>query len=168
MPSYDTRPRFIVKFRCRACGNRFKRTLRDGDPDPNCPQCAKSPVTTRGIDFNAPPPARGGSIGTRAMDATMEMVAKDYGMTNLRDDMRVGETLAPRLRPDLQDQADNFFAKGSAMAKKNPAAAAQIAKMQSIASSGVLASQPDTKFINNVIDRSSDFKFRRVGGGKLH
>jgi len=37
---------------------------------------------------------------------------QDYGMTDLRTDVRPSETAAPKLAPALQQQADSFFVGG--------------------------------------------------------
>lgn len=58
----------------------------------------------------------GGSVQGKAIDSTAEIIMQDYGMTNLRDDARTGETSSPKLPPAMQQQVDTFFTP-----KKNPA-----------------------------------------------
>lgn len=111
-----------------------------------CPQCkakkkkvhrrvvlGDGPVSESDINGNPnPPPIQkapsiGGSNIGKAVDATARMVMEDYGMTDLRDNVRQGEAMAPKLAPRLQEQADSFFSP-----KKNKAlpssAAGQIAR----------------------------------------
>lgn len=58
-------------------------------------------------------PARVFSMGksnfTKAMDATAEIVMKDYNLTNLQDNLRVGDSMAPKLAPELERKVDEVF-----------------------------------------------------------
>lgn len=108
--------RWAVKIRCVACGHKYRRVLTAPDeetlatvPDPPCPSCLKRANTQEMVFGTGKAPAVGGSQVTRAVDATAEIVMEDYGMTNLRDDSREGESAAPKLAPRLQDMADNMF-----------------------------------------------------------
>lgn len=116
----DNRPLYAHWFRCRTCGNRFsvKRLTADSSKvkAPNCPRRScigksrQSHVPDIGFDpSEGKAPALGGSIPTRAFDTAMEMTMQDHGMTDIRDDARPGEPSVPKLRPDLQERADNFF-----------------------------------------------------------
>ena len=77
--------------------------------DPPCPKCRAKARKRRGLDMNGRAPAVGGSLVVRAVDTTAEIVMEDHGMTNLRDDAREGESMAPKLPPAQQAMADNFF-----------------------------------------------------------
>jgi hypothetical protein len=107
---------FEVTIRCDACGRRYKRKMFAASeealemlPDPPCPDCKKA-KKQRGMKVSdGKAPAVGGSQHVRAVDYTAEMVMKEQGMTDLRDDVREGETMAPKLPHRLQQQADNFF-----------------------------------------------------------
>ena len=100
--------------------------------DPECPQCnkvkrvsLKSSVTDdthkhinpdNGNVFAGGTPENpkktprvGGSNFTKAMDATAEIVMKDYGLTDLQDNLRAGDSMAPKLRQDLEQQVDQVF-----------------------------------------------------------
>lgn len=50
-----------------------------------------------------------GSTVARAVDTTAEIVMQDHKMTDLRDNIREGDIVAPSLRPELQRQTDGFF-----------------------------------------------------------
>jgi hypothetical protein len=132
--------RYRPIFQCVVCGTRWKAaTVRSGDgrsPEedaayrlamngtPQCPNLdcghVQQPI---GMDLSLQkaPAAVGANLQVKAIDQTAKMVMQDYGMTDLRSDVRVGETAAPKLPPRQQVAADNFFAAGRA---RGPAAAA--------------------------------------------
>lgn len=67
------------------------------------------------LDEQRPPGHIGENIQVKAIDATAEIVMEDHHMTDLKDNIRVGETMAPPLPNGQQKLADNFFG-GNAMA----------------------------------------------------
>lgn len=84
--------------------------MRENDPDPVCPnlECgaAQTPI---GLDVAAGrAPGIGGNPFVKSMDATANIVMKDYGMTDLAS-ARVGESMAPQLPPHQQRRADAMF-----------------------------------------------------------
>lgn len=101
---------YRISLRCTDCAHKWKRTVTDpNEPDPPCPNCAK--VTQNiGLDVAAgKAPSIGGNMSVKAMDATLEAVAEDYGFTDLRTDARDGETMTPKLPPKQQEAADAMF-----------------------------------------------------------
>jgi hypothetical protein len=54
-------------------------------------------------------PSLGKSNFTKAMDATAEIVMQDYALTDLQDNLRVGDSMAPKLRQDLEQKVDQVF-----------------------------------------------------------
>lgn len=91
---------------------------------PPCPNCGLD-QKTRGIDLtlNKAPATVGQSLGVKAIDETARIVMQDYGLTDLRSDVRQGETTAPKIAPALQAQADSFFGapgKRRTMAARDP------------------------------------------------
>lgn len=112
--------KFQVKIRCMNpdCGHTYKRIMEADDtdalaviPDPPCPKCSVT-AKKKKFDFaSGKAPGVGGSLMVRAVDTTLNTVAEDYGMTDLRTDVREGEAMAPKLPPKQQAMADNFFAK---------------------------------------------------------
>jgi len=56
-------------------------------------------------------PSGGPSNFTKAMDATAEIVMKDYGLTNLQDNLRAGDSMAPKLSPEQERKVDGVFKK---------------------------------------------------------
>jgi hypothetical protein len=51
-------------------------------------------------------------IQNKAIDETAKICMEDYNLTNLKDNVRMGDTIAPRLASKLQQKADTFFAGG--------------------------------------------------------
>ena len=108
--------RFEVKIRCTVCNHRYKRILAadseqalDYVPNPPCPKCSAA-EHVRGMDVGGgKAPAVTGALSVRAADTTAAIVMQDYGMTDLRDNVREGESAAPKLPPAQQAAADNFF-----------------------------------------------------------
>jgi hypothetical protein len=105
--------KYKVKIRCLQCDHVYVRTLKSlSQADPPCPKCKTAAKEAPGIDFEGQrAPAIGGSVISKAIDETAQIVMEDYGLTNLRDDVRVGETMAPKLPPAQQAMADNMFSK---------------------------------------------------------
>lgn len=104
--------RYKVTCRCNDCGTVFSRVLKsESAPNPKCPNrsCRKE-QRERGLDLTkAQAPAAVGSVTARAVDTTAEIVMQDHGLSDLRDNVRQGETSTPKLAPNLQHQVDNFF-----------------------------------------------------------
>ena len=108
--------RFQLRLRCTACGHRYRRVIEALDedtlaymPDPPCPICA-AVQRNIGMDVGGgKAPAVGGSLAVRAVDTTAQIVMEDHGLTDLRSDVREGESAAPKLPPRQQAMADGFF-----------------------------------------------------------
>jgi hypothetical protein len=113
---------FIHTFRCRACGERFElRRHSEAVPKhPRCPRKAcqsakvrESFMPDQGLDVAAgKAPTIGGSVNVRALDMSLKIAAEDAGLTDLNTSARYGESMAPKLPPRLQAQADGFFGGG--------------------------------------------------------
>jgi hypothetical protein len=111
-------------YQCPQCGTKWKgpvytampgmTAVEDAEtrPIPNCPNldCGIAQIP-RGMDMssNRAPATIGANISVKAIDETAKIVMQDYGMTDLRTDVREHETASPKLAPVLQAQADNFF-----------------------------------------------------------
>lgn len=123
--------RYRPVYQCRACGMRWRgNSVRAGEgrsPDedaafrlemngtPRCPNLDCGQIQTNiGMDLSLQraPATIGASLQVKAIDETAKIVMQDYGMTDLRSDVRPSETAAPRLPPHLQVKADNFFGGG--------------------------------------------------------
>ena len=55
----------------------------------------------------------GASVMVKAVDATAEIVMQDYKLTDLKDNVRAGESIAPKLPPAQQALADGMFGGGT-------------------------------------------------------
>lgn len=125
---------YIAKYKCSDCNHAFERVTekdpRKGGRSPACPECkkAKSPFlkdistsnkiyTQEELDTNVKvmiesrkaPSIGGTSNFNKAWDATQEMVAADYQMTDLNTNLRAGDSMAPKLAPHLEQQVDQVF-----------------------------------------------------------
>ncbi len=63
------------------------------------------------LEEQRPPGQIGNNASTKAVDMTAEIVMRDHGMTDLKDNIRTGESMAPKLPPAMQQAADNMFSK---------------------------------------------------------
>lgn len=119
--------KYRATFKCGDCSNVFRKITSN----PNllmapCPECKKKNRITKFLRAGdgqvtkadlepgpvyapSPGPAIIGSNAARAIDATANIVMEDYKMTDMTDRCRPGENMAPKIRPDLQKQADGFF-----------------------------------------------------------
>lgn len=94
-------------------------------PDPPCPKCEKklkraeaeelsqSPIPLLPLEEWVQDKKAPGIIGrnnsVKAIDMAATIAMEDYKLTDLKDNVREGEIMAPRLAPPLQKAADNFF-----------------------------------------------------------
>lgn len=90
----------------------------------SCPVCDSSEIQYRGkISHDIPTQSH---TKNKCVDKTADIVMTDYKMTNLKDNVRMGESMAPKLDPRLQSSADNMF--GGAKKRGNTFNAAAMAK----------------------------------------
>ena len=110
------------RFRCRHCGHEYQRVSTQVlMPAPPCPR--KACALERQIESQArelanlrqmfeeqrAPGHIGDKVGVKAVDETARIVMEDYRLTDLKDNIREGEVMAPKLPPHQQAAADNFF-----------------------------------------------------------
>lgn len=105
--------KYRVQWRCNGCDKVSDTIVSDLAKVPdNCPACKRKigrmRVGPETQEYRRDV-LRPGNVNTKAVDMTAEIVMKDYGMTDLKDQVRVGESSAPKLAPKLQAQADNMF-----------------------------------------------------------
>lgn len=113
---------YRIRFCCDKCGHEWVRTLKAiPKKDPPCPNkhCGESERVaelqrqvenlTRMLEERKPPPQTGRNKRVKAIDTTAEIVMQDYQLTNLKDRAEPGESLAPKLPPEQQKQADSYF-----------------------------------------------------------
>ena len=140
------------RYSCKFCAHKWRSPRYDtkaeadaayeaeGGDALECPNCLKV-MKARGIDFNNPraPAMIGQNVQIKAIDETAKLVMQDYGMTDLRSDVRQGETAAPKLAPRLQQQADNFF---TGRGKRHPQLRSSPAALGAAAIKGAFRQQP--------------------------
>ncbi len=123
--------RYRTTCRCRRCGHVYSWTSKSPPkhdkpcPRVECSEMAQLQATLRETQnlvkmlMEQRAPAHiGESNIVKAVDATAEIVMKDYGMTNLQDNIRHGEAVAPKLPPVQQQAADAYFGGGTAKTRR--------------------------------------------------
>jgi hypothetical protein len=119
--------RVRVTFECRKCGKQFSRVYKCVPAkDPKCPNkhCAEESRLAqlerenenlrRMLESGHAPAQIGKNVTVKAVDATAEIVMQDYGLTDLKDNVREGETVAPKLPGRQQQMADAYFSPAKA------------------------------------------------------
>jgi hypothetical protein len=114
--------RYKITFQCDRCAHQWQKvvTRLDGK-DPPCPRkaCREAAVEeeinrraenlARMVAEGRGPASIGGNTMNRAIDLTADITMAGYGLTDLKDNLREGDTMAPALPAPLQRQADGFF-----------------------------------------------------------
>lgn len=114
--------RYRVKCRCLRCSHTYSRVIkRLTDPDPPCPkkackaaiaaeQAAKEARHVEAMIQTGETPGHiGENVKVKAIDQTAEIVMHDYGMTDLKDNTRQGDSMVPGLTPRQQKMNENFW-----------------------------------------------------------
>ncbi len=120
--------RVRVTYQCAKCRTTFTRVCKALPKiDPPCPNksCAEAGEIealrrqvenlTRMLEEQRPPAQIGANARVKAIDATANIVMEDHKMTDLKDSIREGEIMAPKLPPAAQAAADNYFGGGKAV-----------------------------------------------------
>ncbi len=124
--------KYKIIYKCNSCKHQFNRISASiPKKDPPCPKCkSKKKIKENGIITSdshpnhftengnidamiasGKAPGVGGSNIGKAVDLTADIVMKDYGLTDLKDKMKPGETMAPKLAPTQQAMAETMFGK---------------------------------------------------------
>lgn len=94
----------VRTYLCGACSCRFDKLHFDrSEPAPECPGCQA---------LNARQAPSGFAIGgnaSKAGDIAQNILEKDYGMTNIKDNQREGDISMPSVAPALQPVVQNFW-----------------------------------------------------------
>lgn len=120
--------KYKIKAQCGRCGKVFSWIAASpGGPDKPCPQplCVaanmEDEITKRAVklakmlDEQRAPGVIGANPIVRAVDTTAEIVMRDHGLTDLKDNIREGDSMAPTLKgksaggTQLSTAVDNFF-----------------------------------------------------------
>lgn len=128
------RQKYRMTFKCGDCATVFKKITMNANLDKApCPECKKKNRITRFTRMNdgpvsasdlkerdwdkhpyvrPPKSAESSANMIKAVDETARIVMEDHKMGDLKDNVRAGESMAPKLAPHLQKQADAMFAGG--------------------------------------------------------
>lgn len=108
----------IREYKCNTCNHVFEHFHKNADePLPDCPRCVlmaelsdveKLPSVFKTRSTRAAQTAK-------AADTMYKIAEEDYGLTNMKDNLREGDIAAvmPKLPPELQKNADNFWQKNA-------------------------------------------------------
>jgi hypothetical protein len=115
--------RVRVLYRCAQCGHQWKsRPVRIAPkkdppcPNSNCVELALLRQTAREVENlkrmlneQRAPAQVGAKTIVKVIDYTAKAAMEDYQLTDLKDSIREGESMAPKLPPSQQALADNYF-----------------------------------------------------------
>lgn len=74
----------IRTYACDNCDKEFEITCNSGDPDPDCPTCSIV-LEWKPKSFNI------ATTKSKAINITQDILEKDFGLTNFRDNQRAGD-----------------------------------------------------------------------------
>ena len=122
---YMAPKRRVVKCRCLRCGHvytkKMPKTWKLTDPDPPCPKKAcKAAIAAEEaikraenvesmIETGRTPGHIGNNDRVKAVDETAKIVMEDYQMSDLKDNIRAGDTMIPGLTPRQREMSKNFW-----------------------------------------------------------
>ena len=121
--------KYKIRYQCELCCHEYSRTFKAVPvKDPPCPNKAclaqqelaslKKQVENlqRMVQEGHAPGLIGDKVVVKAVDETARIVMEDYKMTDLKDGIRHGEAVAPKLPGQQQTLADNYFGGGAMQA----------------------------------------------------
>jgi hypothetical protein len=113
---------YVVTLECPRCEKPYKwRTKNLGAREPECPKraCIAAKIREESareifnlkkmIEERLAPGHIGENVMVKAIDKTADIVMTDNNLTNLNDNLRPGDTMAPKLPGPMQAAADGFF-----------------------------------------------------------
>lgn len=122
--------RYRITCLCKRCGKTYRYVAaRLSDPDRPCPRkkCKEAALEEEisrkahnlvvMLQSQKPPGHVGDKVAVKAVDETAKVVMEDYGFTDLKDNIRTGEGVAPKLPVEQQKLADGYFG-GKAVADR--------------------------------------------------
>jgi hypothetical protein len=104
----------------------------------------------------------GKNVRVKAVDETAKIVMEDYQMTDLKDNIRHGENVAPKLPPAQQKAADNYFGNAGLKAAGINEKQAALLGRRAIAGAFRDMSVPPT-VVQGTGHRQGESPMRRVG-----
>jgi hypothetical protein len=144
---------YTIHCECLICGHVYSRKVRRvTERNPPCPikacreaqakaQAERMAANIENIIAEQRPPGVVGSNVAKAIDHTNEIVARDYGFSDVRDAKREGDTSVPRLPTHQQARVDGFWGNKP---KHNPALANQMHLLGQRAMAGSFAPREKT------------------------
>lgn len=118
--------RYKIHYACARCGHEWSRTTTKLDSrDPPCPvkrcrdEALEEEIERRAENLammlaeRRGPAQVGNNATVRAIDTTADIVMTDQKLTNLQDNIREGDHMAPKLPPPMQRMADGMFTGGA-------------------------------------------------------
>jgi hypothetical protein len=171
--------KYKIRYQCDLCGHNYTRTYKViPKVDPACPSKAcqtKQQLAAmkkemenlkRMVEAGAAPAQTGGNVRVQAVDETAKIVMEDYQMSDLRDGIRPGESVAPKLPPAQQAAADNYFGnKGLQRAGISPKQAEMLGRRAMSGAFRNSAVAPNQVLPTNV--RNGESPLRVIGQEKL-
>ncbi len=92
---------------CDDCGTKFDKLHFDrNEPAPECPGCAALEARQIPAGFSI---GAGKTSMSEAVKITQDVMERDLGFTNFKDNTRPGDIVAPSLPTHLQQQAASFY-----------------------------------------------------------
>ena len=113
----------VRTYKCNDCNEVFDVTCSGDDIDPDCPNCKDVVLQWMPKSFSI-----GGSVTSKAVDLTQNILEKDYGHTNWNDSMREGDIAhkseaRPRAEQEVMAKLEHDakeYAKETQAPKSNP------------------------------------------------
>lgn len=118
--------RYRIHYMCARCGHEWSRTTTKLDgKDPPCPvRACRDAALEEEIERRAEnlalmlaerraPAQVGNNVTNRAIDTTADIVMTDNHLTDIKDNIREGEAMAPKLPAPMQRMADGMFTGGA-------------------------------------------------------
>lgn len=118
--------RYRIHYECGRCGHEWSRvTTKIDSKDPPCPvkRCREEAFEeeierraenlARMLAEQRAPAQIGANQTVKAIDTTADIVMTDNHMTNLQDNLREGDMMAPKLPAPMQRVADGYFNGGA-------------------------------------------------------
>ena len=104
--------------KCNVCLQKWKTEAFKGDPVGECPHCRGAEVKNirEGFTPKEYSPINGRGLASKAADITYSMMERDYGVTDLKDNLRAGDIAMKMPASDsanLMQQRGGFYGGGA-------------------------------------------------------
>ena len=153
-----------ITFQCPICSHTWTRTFKaEPSVDPACPNkyCAdrrtladlqKQVANLMAMIQSGQAPAQiGNTVKVQAIDTTAKIVMEDNKLTDLKDGIRAGETMAPKLPVPMQSAADNFFSGGAAALGTGQPMSRMAKRMQALGQRAIAGGMRDMSVAPNQV-----------------